>query len=139
MRILDTIAYFAPTLGLRLGITRIGCFLNGCCFGVPTDPLWGVTFPEGSIPHYVFGDAHLHPTQIYSSLYGIGLFILLHYVIKHRSFVGQAVALVFMIEALFRYLIENLRWYESEMTFSLGGSEITYNQVISFGLFLLGL
>lgn len=139
MSILDTFDYFAPTLGLGLGITRIGCFLNGCCFGVPTDLPWGVSFPEGSIPYYVFGSEHLHPTQIYSSLYGIGLFILLHYVLKHRSFIGQAVAIVFMVEAVFRYLIENLRWYESEMTFRLAGSEITYNQVISFGLFLLGL
>ncbi len=44
-----------------------------------------------------------------------------------------------MVEAVFRYLIENLRWYESEMTFNFGGSSITYNQVISLGLFLLGL
>jgi prolipoprotein diacylglyceryltransferase len=58
---------------------------------------------------------------------------------KHRSFVGQAMAIVFMVEAVFRYLIENIRWYESEMTFGFGGSDITYNQVISLGLFLLGL
>jgi phosphatidylglycerol:prolipoprotein diacylglycerol transferase len=139
MNILDVFDYFAPTLGLGLGITRIGCFLNGCCFGVPTDLPWGISFPEGSIPYYVFGSQHLHPTQLYSSLYGILLFVLLHFILRHRRFVGQAVAILFMVEAVFRYVIENIRWYESEMTFNLGGSEITYNQVISLGLFLLGL
>jgi phosphatidylglycerol---prolipoprotein diacylglyceryl transferase len=27
---------------------RLGCFMNGCCFGKPTDLPWGVRFPYGS-------------------------------------------------------------------------------------------
>ena len=61
-------------MALGIGITRIGCFLNGCCFGTPTDQPWGVAFPKGSIPWHIFGDTHLHPSQLYSSLYGLGLF-----------------------------------------------------------------
>lgn len=139
MNILDTFDYFAPTLGLGIGFTRIGCFLNGCCFGVPTNLPWGVSFPEGSIPFYVFGHQHIHPTQIYSSLYGLLLFVALHYVVKHRQFIGQAVGIAFMAEAVFRAAIESIRWYEDEMVFSLGTLTITYNQVISLVLFLLGL
>jgi phosphatidylglycerol:prolipoprotein diacylglycerol transferase len=33
-----------------VGIARIGCFLNGCCFGVPGDSPWCVRFPAGSPP-----------------------------------------------------------------------------------------
>ncbi len=68
LKILEVFDIFAPTLALGIGITRIGCFLNGCCFGTPTDMPWGISFPEGSIPFSVFGDQHLHPAQIYPSL-----------------------------------------------------------------------
>ena len=37
---LDVFDYFAPTVGIGLGVGRIGCFLNGCCFGTPTDLPW---------------------------------------------------------------------------------------------------
>ena len=66
----------APTVGLGIGLGRIGCFLNGCCFGTPTDLPWGVTFPEGSIPDYIFHNQAIHPAQLYSSLYGFALFFL---------------------------------------------------------------
>jgi phosphatidylglycerol:prolipoprotein diacylglycerol transferase len=35
-------------LMLALAFGRIGCFLNGCCFGRPTNLPWGVRFPYGS-------------------------------------------------------------------------------------------
>ena len=136
--ILDVFDFFAPTLGLGLAFTRIGCFLNGCCFGTPTDLPWGISFPKGSIPYYVFQDAHLHPSQIYSSLYGLFLFLLLHFMMKRRKFVGQLVAILFMVEAVFRYAIEYVRFYESEMHISIWGMNPTYNHLISIGLFALG-
>ena len=47
-RYLDILA-----IGLLLALSfgRIGCFLNGCCFGKPTDKLWGVRFPYGSFAY----------------------------------------------------------------------------------------
>lgn len=71
----------AAVPGLVAGIVlmRIGCFLNGCCFGVETDAPWGVTFPAGS-PAWrhqlltgsggIFGTlagtvGPVHPTQLY--------------------------------------------------------------------------
>ncbi len=138
MSILEVFDFFSPTLGIGLAVTRIGCFLNGCCFGTPTDLPWGVSFPVGSIPYYVFGQAHLHPSQLYSSLYGLLLFTLLHFKMKNRRFNGQLIAIMFMFEAAFRYAIEYVRYYESEMHLSLFGMSPTYNHLISIGLFLLG-
>jgi len=38
----------APCLMIGLGFGRIGCYLNGCCYGAPTSAAWGVEFPYGS-------------------------------------------------------------------------------------------
>jgi phosphatidylglycerol:prolipoprotein diacylglycerol transferase len=138
MSVLEVFDYFAPTIGLGIGISRIGCFFNGCCFGTPTDLPWGVVFPIGSIPYMTFGDLHLHPAQLYSSLYGFALFLFLHFLIKRRHFVGQVTAILLMTEALFRFAIEYVRYYESEMHLSLLGMSPTYNQLVSWGLFLGG-
>ena len=35
-------------LMLALAFGRIGCFLNGCCFGKPTNLPWAIRFPYGS-------------------------------------------------------------------------------------------
>jgi phosphatidylglycerol:prolipoprotein diacylglycerol transferase len=130
---------FAPPVALGIGITRIGCFFNGCCFGTPTNLPWGVSFPEGSIPYYYFNSAALHPAQLYSSAYGILLFVVLHLVLKRKRFDGQVMGLFFMVEAVFRHLIEYVRYYESEMHLSFLGMNPTWNQLVSISLFLLGM
>jgi phosphatidylglycerol:prolipoprotein diacylglycerol transferase len=40
-------------VGLMLGLScgRIGCFLNGCCFGRPANLPWAVRFPYRSYPY----------------------------------------------------------------------------------------
>lgn len=40
----------APSAALGLAIGRVGCFLNGCCYGSTCDLPWAVTFPFGSPP-----------------------------------------------------------------------------------------
>lgn len=40
-----------PSLMLGLAFGRMGCFLNGCCWGAPTDVPWAITFPYGSPPY----------------------------------------------------------------------------------------
>lgn len=137
--ILAVVDLFAPTLGLGIGIARIGCFLNGCCFGTPTDLPWGVTFPEHTIPYSVFGAVAIHPSQLYTSGYGLLLFFILYRILKNKKFDGQVLAVLFMLESVFRFLIEFVRYYESEMKFTLMGMEPTYNQVVSLLLFTAGL
>jgi len=58
---------FAPAVALGVAIGRIGCFLTGCCYGKPTGLSWyGVNFGDGILRH---------PTQIYESLFMLGLFV----------------------------------------------------------------
>ena len=47
------IAVFGLVLGQAIG--RIGCFLNGCCFGVPTGSIFGIRFPKELSPLNAFG------------------------------------------------------------------------------------
>lgn len=41
----------APSVMLGLAFGRIGCLLNGCCFGGYCELPWAVTFPQGSPPY----------------------------------------------------------------------------------------
>jgi phosphatidylglycerol---prolipoprotein diacylglyceryl transferase len=59
---------FAPGIALGVAIGRIGCFLQGCCFGTPTTLPWGVDFGDGM---------SRHPTQLYESVFMIAMFFIL--------------------------------------------------------------
>ncbi len=137
--ILGVFDLFAPTIGIGLAVSRVGCFLNGCCFGTPTNLPWGVTFPPGSIPYFVFGSQPLHPAQLYSSIYGLLLFLGLNILLHRRKFVGQVAAVLLMCEAVCRYALEYVRYYESDMYISVMGMHPTFNMLIAIALFLAGI
>jgi len=49
--LLATADLLAPSLVLGLALGRIGCLLNGCCYGGLCDAPWAVTFPSTSEPY----------------------------------------------------------------------------------------
>lgn len=53
----------APGAMLGLAVYRVGCIINGCCYGVPSGLSWAVMYtnPNSVAPLYTL----LHPTQIY--------------------------------------------------------------------------
>ncbi|HEX9750335.1 MAG TPA: prolipoprotein diacylglyceryl transferase [candidate division Zixibacteria bacterium] len=128
-----------PAVGFGIFLTRIGCFLNGCCFGVPTDSFLGVRFPADSPVHAVFGAEAVHPTQLYSSAYGLALFVLLSFVNRKWYRAGRTIGLFFVLESIMRIAIEPLRYYEGEMLLESGASRVTYNQIVGLGLLVVGL
>jgi phosphatidylglycerol:prolipoprotein diacylglycerol transferase len=62
----------APAAILAQAVGRVGCTINGCCYGVPTSLPWGVVYtnPESYAP---LGVA-VHPTQIYEIIYLLIIF-----------------------------------------------------------------
>ncbi len=50
LRGLALVDLVAPSGALAMGLGRLGCFLNGCCYGGPSDLPWAVQFPFGSAP-----------------------------------------------------------------------------------------
>ena len=65
----------APAIILAQAVGRVGCTINGCCYGIETSLPWGVvyTHPNSSAP---LGVA-IHPTQLYEILYNLLIFALL--------------------------------------------------------------
>ena len=94
----DIVAICVP---LAYGIGRIGCFFAGCCYGVPSEVAWAVSFPG----HFVAR----HPTQIYSVLLGLGLAAFALLFRNRRTFAGQSFLFYLMFYGIGRGLIEVLR------------------------------
>jgi len=133
LRLADVIA---PSLGLGLMLTRIGCFLNGCCYGKPTDAAWGVVFPGATFGGTLFGDAPLHPTQLYSSLEGLVVLLALLLYDRRPRRDGQVFALYLVLAGVGRFGIDFFRYYEANVYVA---GPLTVNQIISVGSLLIGL
>ncbi|MDD4178442.1 MAG: prolipoprotein diacylglyceryl transferase [Candidatus Margulisbacteria bacterium] len=107
LNLLDAIT---PGTALGYAIGRLGCFFNGCCFGLPTNLPWGITFPSGSLAAFYCPNERLHPTQLYSSLIVLILFLGLLWLYKNKKFSGQIFFSGLVGYALYRFLIEFLRY-----------------------------
>ncbi|MBN2143579.1 MAG: prolipoprotein diacylglyceryl transferase [Candidatus Aureabacteria bacterium] len=95
-------------LGQMFG--RIGCFLNGCCFGRPTTFPIKVTFPLGSPACDYYQELMpVHPVQLYESIALGCFFLLLLTIYEKKRFDGQMIALYGMGYAVIRFLLEFLR------------------------------
>ena len=133
-----------PSVFLGIACGRIGCFLNGCCYGDRCNLFWAVRFPKDSVPYRALqwrgllpSDAlaslPLHPTQIYSTLNALVLAALTAAYFKHRTRNGAVVALALVTYPISRFVIEILRWDES----AKWGTGLTISQLVS--LFVLGI
>lgn len=92
---------FVPYLALAHVFGRIGCFLNGCCYGKPTVLPWGVSFPGQIVV--------LHPVQIYEAFFLFVLFLTLSGLYSRRRFDGEIFLLYFVIYPAGRFAFEFLR------------------------------
>ena len=125
----------APAIMLGEGFTRIGCFLNGCCFGAPTHGIFGMVFPRNSPAGATFVDTPIHPTQLYSSAAGFLLFFLALRLERLRWKPGVLAAVLLIIYSLFRFGIDFVRYYENSA--NLWGNQIVALCLTAVGVTLL--
>lgn len=131
---------FAPSIALGIGVSRVGCFMNGCCFGLPTESALGVVFPAFSAAGSFYPDVPLHPAQLYNAVLGFGLFGLLMWLDRKPRYDGFLFAVLLIAEPVTRFFVDIFRYYESSMTLgSLGGITLSVNQGISIALCGMGL
>lgn len=97
-RTLDILAVPVP---LAQALGRLGCFLNGCCYGKPTDCVFGVAFPHLQ--------ARVHPTQLYYAAAHLVLFVFLLRLYKKKVKEGAVFSAYLMCFSLIRYTIDHLR------------------------------
>ncbi len=139
---MDVMAVFLP---MGQAITRVGCFLNGCCYGYPTDVRWAVRFPRGSHAylrqlhnHQITEDAPcslpVHPTELYMCGGLIIIFLILLYMLKRQRFHSQLILSYMVLYGLLRFIVE---FYRGESARSVYG--LTVSQTISAVLLLAGL
>lgn len=150
LKIIDIIT---PSAALGLGFGRIGCFLNGCCFGkiAPHVP-WAMQFPRtldktgmvnGSpafLHQYELGLVHLsdlhtlpiHPTQLYSFLSDVALFFILSAFFRFRKRSGEVLLLFGILYSIIRFCMELLRG-DNSLFFNF----FTVAQIISIVMFVV--
>jgi phosphatidylglycerol:prolipoprotein diacylglycerol transferase len=139
----------APWIAFGLAVTRLGCYLNGCCYGKVSHLPWAVHFPRsssvweaqhnaGMIPD---GAATLpvHPTQIYLALLDLGMFFLLYFVVRRRKRLdGQVFAWLLIIKAVLRSFVEIFRDDDRGVFFGwLSTSQLLSLPLLAAGLYLL--
>ncbi len=88
----------APGAVLGQAIGRVGCILNGCCYGLPTDLPWSVTYT--SPDSYARLGIAVHPTQIYLLLWNLVVFGVLWSLRKRLKPVGSLFLLYLALYAL---------------------------------------
>jgi len=132
-----TLDAMAPSFGLGIFLTRIGCFLNGCCFGRPCSTALGITFPSESLAGWRYPGLPLYPTQLYNAAGGLIMLGLLLWLERYRTFRGFTFLLAVMLYGVLRLIVDFYRHFEENVfVFRLGEIALTANQVIS-GLAML--
>ena len=117
----------APSMMLGLLFGRLGCLLNGCCWGKPTELPWAIRFPQNSeaareimreqidsgkyaIDMNAPNHLPIHPTQIYESLAALVIFFGLSWYWKNKKkHAGEVLLLLGVAYPLWRFLVEFIR------------------------------
>ena len=142
----------APLLMLGYAIGRVGCLLVGDDYGKPTHLPWGISFPDGLPPstYRVFqtyypwinlegfdpGVLTVHPTQIYETILGLGIFYFLYQKRKTVTVAGSLFFTYLIFAGSERFVIEFFR-VNTKYLFGLSGSQLISICMIGIGAWFL--
>ena len=142
--LLDLVALYAP---LMQSISRFGCFLAGCCYGLPvvSPQWWSVIFtdPNGVAPCNIA----LHPAQLYVSFASFLIFLLLVVMVRFiRVKRGVVLFLYLCLENSSRFIVDFWRGDRGDLiAVGLHGkpiiwlSQVQLLSVLFFSLSAIGL
>ncbi len=143
----------APLILLGYAIGRIGCFLVGDDYGIPSNLPWAISFENGlppttaSVFNYQYpwidisefgnGLLKVHPTQLYESIICTVLFIFLWINRQNHFLEGKLFYLYLILAGIERFLIEFLRTNEKYVIELFSGAQIISLVMIIIGIYLL--
>ena len=122
--VIKTLDLVVPFVALGQAIGRIGCFLNGCCYGRPAK--WGIYFPAHK--------DYLISVQLISSLNLLVIFILLRLLQEIKPKPGKVLAAYLIIASFERFMVEFIR---NDSPRDFWG--LTVFQLISAAIFIGGI
>lgn len=138
----------APLLILGYAIGRVGCFLVGDDYGIPTHSFLGISFENGLPPttYNVFqsyypwidltgfepGLLAVHPTQLYETTIGLAIFAFLWKKRTSVKVLGSLFFIYLILAGLERFFIEFIRTNEHYL-FDLTGSQLISLVMIAIG------
>jgi len=115
---------YAPALPLGLAIGRLGCFFNGCCYGLRSDA-WGISFPSAHHPPVFAQQVRdglikidslrtlpVLPTQLYSAAADMGILFILLWLERKSRFPGFIFWSFILLYSLVRWVIEFFRYHD---------------------------
>ncbi|MBP7784629.1 MAG: prolipoprotein diacylglyceryl transferase [Firmicutes bacterium] len=88
----------APAVAIGYAIARVGCLLNGCCYGHISEVPWALAAGPGDILR--------HPTQLYAAILSVIIFFLLRVAEPKKKFVGQILWLYVGLYSVARFVVE---------------------------------
>ncbi|MHB0977163.1 MAG: prolipoprotein diacylglyceryl transferase [Candidatus Aquicultorales bacterium] len=123
----QTADVMAMPLAVGSAVGRLGCFANGCCYGVPTEGVWGVVFTD---PRSAIASAApdllghlLQPTQLIEAAYNFGILAILWAMRKRVDSDGLLFWIFIGLYGAFRFLVEFIR-VKPVVILGLGGSQL---------------
>ncbi|MGD9612165.1 MAG: prolipoprotein diacylglyceryl transferase [Kiritimatiellia bacterium] len=124
-----------PALAIGHALGRVGCFLNGCCYGRPAgDHACGFAYPPVCEPGKLFPGVPLFPVQIIESAALLAIWAVLLFAYPRRKKDGAVFALYLLLYPPVRFALEYLRGDERQSWLALDVAQVT-----SLALFLIGL
>lgn len=116
-------------------VGRIGCFLNGCCYGRPAgDAFCGIAYPPVCEPGKLFPGVPLYPVQIIESACLLVIWAVLVFAYPRRKKDGAVFALYLLLYPPVRFALEYLRGDKRQSWFAFDVAQVT-----SIALFLAGI
>ena len=122
----------APFLVLGHGIGRIGCFLVGDDYGIPTNLPWAIAFPNGLPPTNIA----VHPTQLYEMSAYFIIFFYLRYRKRNQTFSGEIIFEYLFLGGLSRFMVEFIRT-NTKYIFGLSGAQYFSILMMAIGAYQL--
>jgi phosphatidylglycerol:prolipoprotein diacylglycerol transferase len=91
---------FVVPVAASVAVGRLGCFVGGCCYGIPTALPWGVDFGDGILRH---------PTQLYEAAFS-GTMAVVLYMLRERGLLRfQLMKLYIILYLFYRFATEFIR------------------------------